>query len=771
MIVNVVDSIMGAGKAQPLDSFLLSENGYIKMKEIHIGTKVYGEDGKLHNIIGIYPQGKKEVYRITFSDRTYTECCKEHLWTYQKPQDKSKNKYRTNTLEDIMNMELYKETKRGDKNWQLFIPMTKPLCFDQTNDLPIHPYILGVLLGDGHFGDSRSSITLTNTEQDIVLKVEKLLPQDIVLNKEKNKAEYRLIDTTYKPGSSNKFKQIFRDLKLDGLNSYNKYIPDIYKYSSIENRIELLKGLIDTDGNINRTLYEFSTTSKQLCNDVIFLVQSLGGIATYGEKETDYIYKEEKKKGHIAYRLYIKMPSNITLCSSKKHLNNLKHQNTEPNRSIRKIEYIGEKECQCILVDNPSHLYLTNDCIVTHNTSAAINYINNTPEDIKIIYITPYITEIDRIINRCKSKKFEQPRKYTDNTPKIVHLKDLLNKGKNIVTTHALFHHFDDEVIDLCYSQNYVLFMDEVTDVIEPYSIEKTDLEILLDKFAVVNKDTGLLEWRNGKDDYNGRFKEEKRLCEMGCLAMYGESVMLWMFPIKIFNAFRESYILTYMFGAQMQKYYYDYYGVEYRYLYTEGNNVDNYHFVEECMSYVSRYDYRKLINIIDDIKLNMIGDSASALSKTWYRRNENNVLLMQLKNNTLNFFNNKPIIYNEKTNKWEKSKSSNNIWTTFKDYKEKISGKGYAKGYIPSNMRASNEYRDRTAIAYLVNKYFNPFIKNFFVSKGIEVDEDGYALSEMLQFLWRSGIRDGKRITVYIPSKRMRTLLENWINEQEYKE
>ena len=78
------------------------------------------------------------------------------------------------------------------------------------------------------------------------------------------------------------------------------------------------------------------------------------------------------------------------------------------------------------------------------------------------------------------------------------------------------------------------------------------------------------------------------------------------------------------------------------------------------------------------------------------------------------------------------------------KDYKDKISGKGYAKGYIPSNMRASNEYRDRTAVAYLVNKYFNPFIKNFFVSNGIEVDEDGYAISEMLQFLWRSGIREG---------------------------
>ena len=402
-------------------------------------------------------------------------------------------------------------------------------------------------------------------------------------------------------------------------------------------------------------------------------------------------------------------------------------------------------------------------------TSAAINYIKNTSDDVKIMYITPYIKEVERIKDVCKNKNFVEPIKYTDHTPKIVHLKDLLNKGKNIATTHALFHYFDDEVIDLCYSQNYVLFMDEVTDVIEQYSIEKTDLEILLDKFATVNKNTGLLEWREGEDDYDGRFKEEKRLCEMDCLAMYGDTIMLWMFPIKIFNAFRESYILTYMFGAQMQKYYYDYYGVKYKYLYTDGDNIDNYHFIEDSKIYTSRYDYRKLINIIDDIKLNMIGDSPTALSKTWYKRNESNVLLTQLKNNTLNFFTNKPIIYNEKTKKLEKSKSSNNIWTTFKDYKDKISGKGYAKGYIPSNMRASNEYRDRTAIAYLVNKYFNPFIKNFFISNNIEIDEDGYALSEMLQFLWRSGIRDGKRITVYIPSKRMRNLLEKWIEEQVY--
>lgn len=402
-------------------------------------------------------------------------------------------------------------------------------------------------------------------------------------------------------------------------------------------------------------------------------------------------------------------------------------------------------------------------------SSAAINYINTISKDKKIIYITPYLAEIeDSFLKKCAN--FDQPRRYTKFTPKTVHLKDLLNKGKNIATTHALFQYFDDEIIDLCYSQNYILILDEVANVIEPYHIESKDLKVLLSDYVDIDETTRLLKWRDDAK-YDGKFKDEKRLCEMECLAMYDDVAMLWMFPVKIFNAFRESYILTYMFNAQMQKYYYDYYGIKYNYLYVAGDSPDNYHFVTNPQTYISRYDYRKLIKIIDEEKLNMIGDADTALSKTWYKRNESNVLMRQLKKHTENFFRNKPIIYNEETGQWDKSKSSDNIWTTFKDYKDSISGKGYAKGYIPSNMRASNSYRERTAVAYLINKYFNPVIKNFFTSKGIEVDEDGYALSEMLQFLWRSGIRDGKHITVYIPSSRMRKLLVQWINEQKYKE
>ena len=395
-------------------------------------------------------------------------------------------------------------------------------------------------------------------------------------------------------------------------------------------------------------------------------------------------------------------------------------------------------------------------------TQAAINYINNSDNTKHFLYVTPYLREVERIINSCPNKNFRQPEKYGS---KITGIKDLLNKGRNIATTHTLFHLFDDEIIDLCYSQGYILIMDEVTDVIDTYYIGEKDRIILLNNFVTIDESTGLLHWRDDQMDYGSspmddKFIEEKRLCEMNCLAMYGNNIMLWMFPVKIFEAFRESYILTYMFNAQMQKYYYDYYNITYKYIYVDGDDVDNYHFTENNRNQISKYDYRKLINIYNDEKLNMIGDSDHSLSMSWYKRNANNNLIKQLKKNTINYFNN--IL---------KSKSSNNIWTTFKDYKDLIAGKGYTKGFISSSMRATNDYQDRTAIAYLVNKFFNPYVKQFFLNHHIDVDEEGYAVSEMLQFIWRSAVRKGEEINIYIPSKRMRNLLIKWIDEQNYGE
>ncbi len=386
-------------------------------------------------------------------------------------------------------------------------------------------------------------------------------------------------------------------------------------------------------------------------------------------------------------------------------------------------------------------------------TSSAINYINESSEDEKFLFITPYLDEVSRIKEACPDKHFKDPREMGT---KLNGLKYLANKGENIISTHALFQKFDKEIIDICRIQNYTLIMDEVTDVIEKYDISKEDFQILQENFVDIDEDSGLLRWKNPNDDYYGKFSEEKRLCELNCLAYYSGSVMMWLFPIEAFNAFNNIFILTYMFDTQIQRYYYDYYKLPYSYIYVTGNNVSNYHFTEDINKQQPiKYNFKDLIHILEDKKMNNIGDREYDLSKSWYIRNKNNIAMKRLKNNLENFFRHK-----------RNSKSGENLWTTFADFQKILSGKGYGRAFVPVNMRASNQYRERTSIAYPVNRYINTGVKNFFIKHGVETDEDGFATSEMLQFIWRSAIRDGKEIWIYIPSIRMRTLLKNWIDE-----
>jgi len=386
-------------------------------------------------------------------------------------------------------------------------------------------------------------------------------------------------------------------------------------------------------------------------------------------------------------------------------------------------------------------------------TSAIINMINDSDDDTRFIYITPYLTEVTRIKEQCLDKNFKEPQ---DMGTKLRGLKYLLKNKINIVSTHALFQNFDDEAIALAYENNYILIMDEVADVIAPYKITSYDLEVIFEKYVHID-DGYKMVW----DDvnYDGKFNEIKHLCELGCMGYYNNQIILWLFPIKTFEAFNHIYILTYMFSGQMQKYYYDYYNVKYEYLYVKNEN-NKYLLTNEKQKTNSIYNYSELIQICDKEAVNRIGDTKYSLSTKWYKASVNNGLLIKLKNNCCNYFKN-----------IAKSKSQNNLWTTFKDYQKQLSGKGYSKGFIPLNLRATNEYRDRNTLAYLVNRFMNPNVKNFFTKNKIVVDEDSYALSEMLQWLWRGAIRDGNPINVYIPSKRMRDLLIKWIEEQELKE
>ena len=159
-----------------------------------------------------------------------------------------------------------------------------------------------------------------------------------------------------------------------------------------------------------------------------------------------------------------------------------------------------------------------------------------------------------------------------------------------------------------------------------------------------------------------------------------------------------------------------------------------------------------KLITIEDSETLNASGKEPFSLSVSWYEKNIKSYA-EGIKNNLYNFFRNK-----------SKTPSNKNLWTVFKDYKKQLQGKGYAKSFLSCNARATNAYSDRTAVAYMCNIFFNPILKNFFESKGVRIEEDKWALSEFLQFMFRSGIRKGEHIRIYIPSLRMRNLLKRWM-------
>lgn len=394
------------------------------------------------------------------------------------------------------------------------------------------------------------------------------------------------------------------------------------------------------------------------------------------------------------------------------------------------------------------------DCIMgSGKSSAAINYINGSQPDQKFLVITPYLDEIKRYKQMCNKKHFKEPT--YNKSSKLDNIKELLRQGENVVSTHALFHKFDQELINSCETLGYTLIMDEVTDVVEEYSITNDDISNLLQNYCTLDESTGKIIWREECQGYEGKFSDIKNMCNTGSVVLARGRMLLWLFPVEVFNAFENVFILTYMFHAQIQRYYYDYCKIPYKYLYIKGNTYETYEFTD-VKGGTHEHDYNNLINIVDHNKLNIIGKDKYALSKGWYEHNTKTAIMKQLQNNTCNFF--KHIV---------DCGAKDVLWTTFKDYKPQLSGKGYTKGFLPINARATNLYKDRKVLAYLVNIFFNPMIKGFFQDHNVVIDEDGYALSEMLQWIWRSAIREGNEIWIYIPSARMRDLLRTWINDK----
>ena len=353
----------GGGKLNPLDEPVLTVDGWKQMGDIRIGDELVAPLNRERSFVtGIYPQGVKPIYKVTTSDGRTTRCGLEHLWRVYT----EKQVYKHRRGRGGFFVKTTKEIKEEflDKGKSVYLPVALPYL-GKEKDLPIDPYVLGVWLGDGCRG--HSVITISNDEPDIIEKVANRLDATYRIH---GAASYSNLihqnDLTRKTLSS------LKSFKLD-IYSRERYIPQEYLHASIGQRMDLLKGLMDSDGNIDeKNRFSFSTTSTKLKDGFVELCRSLGYIVG--------VNKDNRTRYESGVCWDISIQTNDIIFSSQKHLSkyyaNLekyKNKNREYKHDfirIKSIEYVGDMEAQCIMVSNKDHLYITNDYIVTHNTVA-----------------------------------------------------------------------------------------------------------------------------------------------------------------------------------------------------------------------------------------------------------------------------------------------------------------------------------------------------------------------------------------------------------------
>jgi hypothetical protein len=302
--------------------------------------------------------------------------------------------------------------------------------------------------------------------------------------------------------------------------------------------------------------------------------------------------------------------------------------------------------------------------------------------------------------------------------------------------------------------------MDEMVDLIDFVDISPDDTKMLLNENALTDEQ-GILSWKI--PDYKGRFNDLEKMTELKTLHFHEDedNPIKWIFPIEIMKEFTEIYVLTYMFESPNQSCYFKLFMLNYV-MKIVGKEGDNYYLIPHIKR--SNKQFIGLIHIREG-KINDVGNANRrcsigfdklTLTKLKSYRNDS-VTVLKLIDNLQNFF-------RHDSNGGVK----NNMWTTVKAAEAKLQGNGYTKGcFVPHNCRATNDYGHKTACAYVLNRFMHPSIVNFLKSRGIKVEQDIYALSELLQWLFRSAIRNGHPINLYIPSERMRTLLKQWLNDE----
>ena len=446
---------VGVGKGHLLTSDILTPSGYRKMGDIKIGDEVIGSDGNGTKVTGVFPLGKIKCYEVIFSDGSRTQVSKDHLWRVQKIKNRDNKNGLWHTIETQHLVEHGLYTNRGDYYYS--IPMVSPINFEE-KEIPIHPYVLGCLIGDGSL--SSAHIRISNPEPDIIERVKKLIPTSTKLVcRDLINLEWAI--TRVAPSGEN---EVHTAIKKMGLNvkSNEKFIPKEYLFNSVENRLELLRGLLDTDGYINDTPSKkksgkkgcnvsYTTVSEQLANDIKFLVQSFGGTVSIRTKTPHYTHNGEYRTGQLAYIISICLPQSIVPVSSVKQLSKFKPKTKyAPVRFIAEINEIGDHEAQCISVAAEDHLYVCEECIVTHNTITSIcsfaqAYYNGLAN--KALFVVPTNT-YDKWIGDIQGYVDKETGKFMQGImPQLPKVVGLFNLNPDVVKENLKIYSAEDEAI------------------------------------------------------------------------------------------------------------------------------------------------------------------------------------------------------------------------------------------------------------------------------------------------------------------------------------
>ena len=361
------------GKAQPLDAKVRMLRGWKRMGDINVGDALASVDGRPSFITGVFPQGRRQLYRVAFSDGRATECCGEHLWrvhyrTWPKPRILTTDKIATMLSRQCYRGRLWIDSATGD--------------FGEDVDLPIDPWILGALLGDGNL--TQTTIIFSTAEEEMRRRLAERLEGTLEVRHaggvDWRVTQKHLVNVGGRIGPApNPLTSAVKTLGLWGKRSHEKFIPRLYLDGSRATRVDVLRGLLDTDGWVERWgTIRFCTSSPYLAHDVVNLVRSLGGWCSLNSKRPMYNYKGEKKCGLQTFVCTIHHPEPASLfLLSHKQAHTLRVPLRRKRCVFASIQPTRVEEAQCISVSHPSQLYITDDDIVTHNTALALNIAEN----------------------------------------------------------------------------------------------------------------------------------------------------------------------------------------------------------------------------------------------------------------------------------------------------------------------------------------------------------------------------------------------------------